>query len=376
MLDVLLVGGGTAGHVIPAIATAQALVRSRPGIGVGFAGLADSLEQRLVTTAGYPFFVIDAVPLPRRATGELVRVAPRLFRAVRSARALLTETGAGTVVSFGGYVALPLSLAARRRVPVVLHEQNSRPGVANRIASRFAEHVAVTFAGSADQLAARRRVRITGNPVQERLRELDTTSRRSDARQRLDLEPTRTTLLVLGGSQGARSINSAVTGAATAWKALDIQIVHVTGHRGLDEALEWWRSQGVEPEDEEAGVRVVPFLDDMADAYAAADVVVSRAGATTIAELSVLGIPAVLVPYPHATAQHQRGNAEALERAGAATMLLDRDLTPDVVAAAVADIVSDTARAGRMAQAARAWARPEAAEALARLVLDVSGGTA
>ena len=121
---------------------------------------------------------------------------------------------------------------------------------------------------------------------------------------------------------------------------------------------------------------VVPFLDDMADAYAAAHVVVSRAGATTIAELSVLGIPAVLVPYPHATAQHQRGNAEALERAGAATMLLDRDLTPDVVAAAVADIVSDTARAGRMAQAARAWARPEAAEALARLVLDVSGGTA
>lgn len=371
MADVLLVGGGTAGHVLPAIATAQALGRLRPGLTVAFAGLADSLEERLVTAAGYPFHVIDAVPLPRRATGELLRVAPRLIRAVRSARTLLTRTDARVVVSFGGYVALPLSLAARRRVPLVLHEQNSRPGVANRIASRFADHVAVTFAGSAQHLAARGRVRVTGNPVQERLRALDPTARRADARQRLELDPARTTVLVLGGSQGARSINRAVTGAAAAWGALDVQLVHVTGHRGFEETQEWWREQGIGAEEDAGGLRVVPFLDDMADAYAAADVVVSRAGATTIAELSVLGIPSVVVPYPHATAQHQRGNADALVRAGAATMILDDELSPDALASAVAGIVRDPAIAGRMARAALAWARPEAAEALADLVLDV-----
>jgi len=375
MTEVLLVGGGTAGHVLPAIATAQAIERLRPGSALAFAGRAGSLEERLVTAAGHPFHAIDAVPLPRRATVELLRVVPKLLGAVRSGRTLLATTGARVVVSFGGYVALPLSLAARGRVPLVLHEQNSRPGLANRIASRSATHVAVTFPSSAERLASRERVRITGNPVQQRLRELDLVGRRAAARERLGLEPARPTLLVLGGSQGARSINRAVSDAAAAWRALGLQLVHVTGPSGYEEAVERWAAAGVDPAGEGTHVRVVPFLDDMADAYAAADLAVSRAGATTIAELSVLGIPAVLVPYPHATAQHQLGNAEALVRAGAAVLLADADLSPDLVAATVATILSEPWRIGAMSAAARAWARPEAAEALARLVLDALGRT-
>jgi UDP-N-acetylglucosamine--N-acetylmuramyl-(pentapeptide) pyrophosphoryl-undecaprenol N-acetylglucosamine transferase len=373
MTEVLLVGGGTAGHVLPAIATARAIERLRPGTTCAFAGRSASLEERLVTAAGYAFHEIDAVPLPRRATAELFRVAPRLLAAVRAARTLLSDSGAGVVVSFGGYVALPISLAARGRVPLVLHEQNSRPGLANRIASRSATHVAVTFPSSADRLASRNRVRITGNPVQQRLRDLDVTARRAAARERLGLEASRSTVLVLGGSQGARSINLAVSGAADAWRALGLQVLHLAGPRGYDEAVEHWRAAGVDPDGDSAPVRVVPFLDDMADAYAAADLAVSRAGATTIAELSVLGIPAVLVPYPHATADHQHGNAEALVRAGAAVMLDDADLSPDLVAATVATLVSEPWRLGTMAAAARAWSRPEAAEALARLVLDAFG---
>ncbi len=376
MTDVLLVGGGTAGHVLPAVATAQALERLRPGLTVAFAGLPGSLEERLVAGAGYAFHTTTAVPLPRRMTADLLRVPPRVLGAVRAARRLLRESDARAVVSFGGYVALPLSLAARGRVPLILHEQNSRPGLANRLAARFADRVAVTFPSSADRLPSRERVHITGNPVQQRLRDLDRTARRSGARQRFGLDPARPVLLILGGSQGARSINRAVAGAADAWRALGAQLVHVTGHRDHAEALARWRAHGVEPDDDTSFVRVMPFLDDMADAYAAADLVVSRAGATTIAELTVLGLPSVLIPYPHATAQHQRGNADALVGAGAAVMLGDDEISPDALATVVASLVSDPAQAGAMARAAQAWSRPAAAEALARIVLEALGTTA
>lgn len=379
MVDVLLVGGGTAGHVLPAVATAGALRRLRPGLSLAFAGLPGSLEERIVRGTGSPFLAIDAVPLPRRPSRDLLRLGPRLVRSLRSARSLLEHEQVRAVVSFGGYVALPVSLAARGRVPLVLHEQNSRPGLANRLASRIADHVAVTFASSADQLRAQGRVYVTGNPVQERLRDLDVVARRPGARTRLGLDPSRPTLLAFGGSQGARSINRAVAGAVHGWRALGLQVLHVTGPQDHEEALGRWRAVGVEPgdgrDDVPADLRVVPFLDDMADAYASADVVVGRAGATSIAELTVLGIPTVLVPYPHATAQHQQANADALQRVGAALVLDDAALSPDTLAAAVGSIVADPGRAGAMALAARAWGRPEAAEAVARLVLDVLEGS-
>ena len=166
--DILLVGGGTAGHVLPAVATAQALRRIRPDLTLGFAGLPDSLEERLVAVSGHDFHPIRAVPLPRRPSAALLGVAPRLLGAVRIARRLLGDESVRVVVSFGGYVALPVALAARRRVPLVLHEQNSRPGLANRIAGRFADRVAVTYPSSIDHISVRRgaRAHVTGNPVQ------------------------------------------------------------------------------------------------------------------------------------------------------------------------------------------------------------------
>lgn len=379
MADVLLVGGGTAGHVLPAVATAGALRRLRPDLTVAFAGLPGSLEERIVRGTGETFLPIEAVPLPRRPSRDLFRLVPRLVRSLRAARSLLEREQVRAVVSFGGYVALPVSLAARRRVPLVLHEQNSRPGLANRLASRAAERVAVTFASSAEQLRTHGRIHVTGNPVQERLRDLDVLARRPGARQRLGLDPSRPTLLVFGGSQGARSINRAVTGAAVGWRTLGVQLLHVTGRLDHDEAVGRWRDAGVDPDGHRdvhgsPVVRVVPFLDDMADAYAASDVVIGRAGATSIAELAVLGLPAVLVPYPHATADHQQANADAVRRAGAALVLDDATLTPQSLIEAVWSVVGDPGRAAAMALAARAWGRPEAAEAVARLVLDVLGG--
>jgi len=377
MIDVLLVGGGTAGHVLPAVATAEALRRLRPDLRIAFAGRADSLEERLFAATGERFLPLAAVALPRRPSPALLTVGPRLQRAVRHARRILVQEQVRTVASFGGYVALPVALAARRRVPLLLHEQNSRPGVANRLAARFADRIALTFPSSVDGLggAARdpsaRRVRITGNPVRSGLVATAGVGPRAAARGRLGLAPDRRTVLVFGGSQGARSINRAVAAAAADWRAADLQVLHVTGPHGHDQAAAWWREAGVDLDASEPTVRIVPYLDDMADAYAAADVVVARAGATTIAELSVVGLPAVLVPYPHATGDHQRTNAEALVRVGAARMLDDAALAPAVVVEAVRAIVADPARHAAMATAARAWARPDAAAAVAALLLEL-----
>jgi len=367
--DVLLVGGGTAGHVIPAIATAQALQRLDPALEVAFAGLAGSIEERLVHAAGFPFHRVTAVPLPRRPTAALITLLPLLARSRRRAARLLVELGVRTVVSFGGYVSLPIALAAKGRLPLIVHEQNSRPGLANRIASRSAQYVAVSFPSSIERMPDPSRCRFTGNPVQHRLRDLDVVGQRAAARERFGLSLARPTLLVFGGSQGAQSINAAVIGAVSAWRDLGVQILHVTGPRGYESSMTAWRAAGVDPEAVGGDVRLYAFLDDMADAYAAADVVVARAGATTIAELTVLGIPSVLIPYPHATADHQRTNAAALVAVGAARSLEDDDLDADTIVAAVEPLFTRPEIAGVMSLAARAWGRPDAAEGLAAIIL-------
>lgn len=375
-IDVLLTGGGTAGHVLPAIATAQVLQRVRPDLVIAFAGLPGSIEERLVAAAGFDFEPVRAVPLPRRATSALLRVPGRLLSAVRHARRLLRSDRVRVVVSFGGYVGLPLAIAARRRVPLVLHEQNSRPGLANRRTARNAVHVAVSFPSSAERFPDPGRCRFTGNPVQEQLRTLDRVARRAGARERLGLAADRTTLLVFGGSQGARTINRAVAGAAQDWRRLGVQVLQLTGTRGMEESAEAWRWAGIDPDEPGSPVHLEPYLADMSDAYAAADLVVCRAGATSIAELSVLGLPAILVPYPHATADHQRHNAAALVVSGAAVAIDDEDLDSATLVAQVSAILDDGRRMAAMSAAARAWARPDAAEGLAVLILDVLDDTA
>lgn len=374
--DVLLTGGGTAGHVLPAIATAQVLRRVRPDLVIAFAGLPDSIEERLVAAAGFDFEPVRAVPLPRRATLALLRVPGRLLSAVRHARRLLRSDRVRIVVSFGGYVGLPLAIAARRRVPLVLHEQNSRPGLANRRTARSAVHVAVSFPSSAERFPDPGRCRFTGNPVQEHLRTLDRAARRAGAREQLGLAAGLTTLLVFGGSQGARTINRAVAGAAQDWRRLGVQVLQLTGARGLEESAEAWRWAGVDPDEPGSPVRLKPYLGDMSDAYAAADLVVCRAGATSIAELSVLGLPAILVPYPHATADHQRHNAAALVGSGAAVAIDDEVLDSATLVTQVSALLDDPRRMAAMSAAARAWARPDAAEGLAVLILAVLDGAA
>jgi UDP-N-acetylglucosamine--N-acetylmuramyl-(pentapeptide) pyrophosphoryl-undecaprenol N-acetylglucosamine transferase len=373
-LDVLLVGGGTAGHVLPALATASALAEVRPELRLGFAGLSDSIEERLVAAAGFDFEVIRAVRLPRRLGRDLLRVPGALLSATGEARKLLRREQVRILVSFGGYVGMPLVLAARKRVPLLLHEQNSVPGLANRISARWAAEVALTFPSSESAFGSHVRRRFVGAPVRRAIVELDRSARRSEACASFGLDPARRTVLVFGGSLGARSLNLALTGALAAWRELDVQILHLTGTRGFAESREAWHRAGLDPDEQGSGVRVLAYLEDMTDAYAAADLVVCRAGATSIAELTVLGLPAVLIPYPHATADHQRSNAAALEGIGAAVVLADEDLDAASLTASVRGLLADPQRLAAMGAAAAAWARPQAAYGLAALIVTTLEG--
>lgn len=367
---VLVAGGGTAGHVFPAIAVAQELRRLEPDLEPVFIGVADRLESTLVPAAGFTLHEIQTVSIPRRLSPKLASVPAALRRAMRHCEQIAREVGAIGAVTFGGYVSFPVDWAvARLHLPLVIHEQNAVPGLANRIAARWADRIAVTVPGSADRFRHPERVAVTGNPVRNEVLAVDREAERPAARERLGLRPDVPTLLVFGGSQGARSLNNAVIAAHPHWPDLPLQILHAAGTALYrDAAAGWERARASRPG---MTVRLVEFLERMADAYAAADVVVCRAGATSIAELTALGLPAVLVPYPHATADHQTLNAQALAQAGGAVVIEDDRIDGAALVEAVTPLLTDPARYAEMASSSRAFGRRDAATNVARLLLDL-----
>src|SRR6516162_6803572 len=263
-MRVLLAGGGSAGHIEPALALADALLRAVPDVEVTCLGTERGLETRLIPLRGYPLELIPAVPMPRTVTPTLLTVPGRLAGAVNAAAAVLDQTRAEALVGFGGYVATPAYLAARRRkVPIVVHEANPRPGLANRIGARFTTHV---FTGHPDTQL--RNGKYLGIPIRREIAELDRLAAGDKARAHFGLRPDLPVLLVTGGSQGARSLNKAVFGAAGWLKAAGVPYV------------------------------ATPYIDRMDLAYAAADFALCRAGAMTCAELTAVGLPAAYVPLP------------------------------------------------------------------------------
>lgn len=365
--SVLFAAGGTAGHVFPAIAVANALVAMDPHLEPVFLGSPDRVEAQLVADAGFRFHGVAAQPVPRRLSPRIVTVPFATRRAVKRALEVAREERTVGTVSFGGFVSFPLARAAwRLQLPLVVHEQNAVPGLANRIAVRWADKIAVSIPSSVHRFKQPELCAVTGNPVREEILRLDLAARREAARERFGLKPDRTTLLVFGGSQGARSINRAIVSANHLWGDTDVQILHATGRATYEVTATSWARTREQIRGPHASV--IDFIDSMADAYAAADIVVCRAGATSIAELSALGIPAVLVPYPHATGDHQTENAKALERAGGAVVISDRDLTGERLVEAVKPWLDQPSAMVSVAQASRAFGRRDAAENVARLV--------
>lgn len=354
-LSVLLAGGGTTGHVAPLLALADCLVRRDPATVVTVLGTAEGLESRLVPAAGYPLSIVPRVPLPRRPSLDVARLPGRLRAAVVAAEVALRESKADVVVGFGGYVASPAYLAARRAgVPIVVHEQNARPGLANRLGARLTRHVAVTFPGT-----PLRGARVVGMPLRTQISRLDRAASRAGARASLGLDADRTTLLVTGGSLGAAKLNETFGSAAADLLAAGIQVLHAAG-RGKTVAL---------VPDLPAGPRYVvrEYLDRMDLAYAAADVVVCRAGAGTVCELTTVGLPAVYVPLPIGNGE-QRLNAQPVVRAGGGLLVDNAACTPSWVRTDLVPLLGDQPRLARMAEAAARFGIRDADERLADLV--------
>lgn len=365
-MKVVVAGGGTAGHVFPAIALGRVLANDH-GVDVRFLGTPTGLEARLVPEAGFPFTPIDARPLRRELSLRTATAPFFSLRSIKTCRGVVE--GADVVVGVGGYVSVPAGLAAwRSRRPVVLHEQNAVPGLANRMLARRARSVCLSFAEAAALLPDRTRTVLTGNPVRAEVlavpHERATLVKR--ARRELELEERRHTVLVFGGSQGARNLNRALIGAIELLRDRhDLQFIVLTGPSHLVEVEAASRYAG------QLLVRTFGFLERMDLAYAAAELVVSRAGATTIAEVAVCGLPSILVPYPHATANHQEANARALERAGGAVLVPDAALTSRALARRIGQLLDEGAGLRRMAENAAAWSRPDAAGVLAAEVIRV-----
>lgn len=341
MASVLLAGGGTAGHVNPMLATAAEL-RAR-GHEVAALGTAEGLEADLVPRAGLALHPVPRVPFPRRISSAWVKFPANLRAAIRAAEAAIDASGADAVVGFGGYVSTPAYLAARRRrLPIIVHEANMRPGLANRLAARLGARIAITFPDTPLKGGV-----LTGLPLRADIAELAATladaeqgaQARRVARGAWSFPEDAPVLLVTGGSLGAASLNAATVGAVGLLVERGIHVIHLTGRGKAEAALAARASLPVELQ---ARYRVEEYAHDMASAFAAADAVICRSGAATVSEITALGIPAVYVPLPHGNGE-QALNARQAVDAGAAALVPDAELSPGAVVEWATRFIQDAA---------------------------------
>ncbi|WP_424216514.1 UDP-N-acetylglucosamine--N-acetylmuramyl-(pentapeptide) pyrophosphoryl-undecaprenol N-acetylglucosamine transferase (plasmid) [Streptomyces sp. BI20] len=376
-LSVVIGAGGTGGHIYPGLALADALRRAVPDAEVAFVGTTRGLETRLVPDAGYPLHTVDMIPFDPALGARRWLLPADLLRAGRQAREVLRDRRADVVVGMGGYPSAPAVLGARMAgLPALIHESNAVPGRANRFAARLTPHIAVAFDHSRAHLAGGAGAVTTGMPISAALAGLaelpagERTRLRDEARAALGVAPGRRLIVFNGGSLGAVRLTEAAAELACRWQDReDVHLLVKTGVSGSGDALAHLTST--------CGgrrvARVVPYLDRMDLVYAAADLVVCRAGSATIAELAATGVPAVLVPYPHAPGDHQTHNARVLSDAGAGLLLPDADTTGERLAALLEPLLADPYRLAAMAGAAAPGPHARAADLLADRVLSLAG---
>jgi UDP-N-acetylglucosamine--N-acetylmuramyl-(pentapeptide) pyrophosphoryl-undecaprenol N-acetylglucosamine transferase len=358
---VLLAGGGTAGHTSPLLATADALRRRDPHIVITALGTSRGLETRVIPEAGYPLELVPPVPLPRRPNADLLRTPGRLRGAMKAALEVVDRLEPDVVVGFGGYVSVPAYLAARKRgLPLVVHEGNALPGIANKLGARFTTHVATSFPETDLPHA-----HYIGLPIRRMISTLDRAALRAQARESFGLDPDLPTLLVTGGSQGARRLNESVAAAAPAFAAAGVQVLHVLGPQG--EATPQVTPGG-------PPYVTVAFVSRMDLAYAAADAVLCRAGSNTVTEVSGVGLPAIYVPLPIGNGE-QAHNARPVVDAGGGLLVADAALTPEWVRSAVPALLTDPQRLAAMSAAATHVIPLDADDKLADMILTARART-
>jgi UDP-N-acetylglucosamine--N-acetylmuramyl-(pentapeptide) pyrophosphoryl-undecaprenol N-acetylglucosamine transferase len=352
--------------VYPALTVAGHLAAEHDD--VLFVGTPDGLEARLVPEAGVAFRGLRASGFDRARPWTLLTGSVRIVVSAIRAWRWMGADRPDVVIGFGGYVSIPVGLAAVfRGVPLVLHEQNSVPGLANKLLSRWATAVGVTYGESTPLLARPERVEVTGNPVRPEVLAADGIA----GRKALSLPKTSTVLLVFGGSRGARHLNSAIVALrGRLMENRSLRVVHIAGKLEVDTVRELLDTAGG---DAHGRWKVLDYVDDMGSALAAADLVIARAGATSIAEITALGLPAVLVPYPFATDDHQTKNAATMVAYGAAELVADAELDGERFGDIVVGLLGDEKRRATMSDASRTLGRPHAAAALAQLARCAAG---
>jgi UDP-N-acetylglucosamine--N-acetylmuramyl-(pentapeptide) pyrophosphoryl-undecaprenol N-acetylglucosamine transferase len=359
--SVVLAGGGTGGHIYPLLAFADALRRHFPDVRITTLGSPNGMENQLIPPAGYDLRVIPAFQLPRALNLDLLRTPDRMYKSAHAAGKVIDEVRAEVVVGFGGYVSVPAYLAAwRRDLPIVVHEVNVPPGVANRLGMRFTRHVAVGFWHQIEQAESLRSAQVVGVPLRTAITHLDRAAVRPQALARFGLRPDLPVLFVSGGSSGARTINLAVAGAAKALAHAGVQVLHVQGGRNDPFDV---------PADLPVPYVVVPYLSEMELGYAAADLMLCRGGAITVAETTAVGVPAIYVPYPHSN-QEQKRNALPVVEAGGGILVDNADLTSEWIERTVIPLAHDPQRLHAMGAAAAGYGRRDGDEALLAFVCE------
>ena len=354
-LSVVVAGGGTAGHIEPAMAVAEAVQARYPHARVTALGTSKGLESTLVPARGIDLRLIPPVPVPRKPNKDLVTLPLRLRRAVSDTRKVLKDVGADVVIGFGGYVSAPAYLAARSLgLPFFVHEANARAGVANKLGVKLGGHGLAAVEGSGLD------AEVVGIPVRRSIVTLDRQAQREEARKFFNLDANAPLLLVTGGSQGARSLNEAMQQAASTLEKAGVHVLHAYG-----------KNNEFEQPDSDS-YTAVPYIERMELALAAADMIMCRAGAMTVAEVSSVGLPAVYVPLPHGNGE-QELNALPVVEAGGGTIVKDEDLDAKRVAQEVIPLLRNSQRLEEASTAARRAGHAEAADSIAQLLAEAAG---
>jgi UDP-N-acetylglucosamine--N-acetylmuramyl-(pentapeptide) pyrophosphoryl-undecaprenol N-acetylglucosamine transferase len=353
MIRVMFAGGKTGGHIFPAIAMAKELRKRYPESRISFVGTKEGMEARIIPQHGFELFFIQTRGLSRRSYLSNLFLPFTLSYALYQAHKMLNQKRPNLVVGTGGYVSFPVVfVASLKRIPTLIQEQNSYPGISTRLLAHFVDKVCLSYLESVKYFSTRKRLKVIGNPVREDLIHRE----RNQSLTKFGLEESKKTIFIFGGSQGAHSINSVML------QCLDLldpewQILWQTGQSDFQEISE-------KVKDKKIQCAVYPFIEDMGSAYTTSDIVVSRAGALTLAEITSCGKPSILIPFPFATADHQSYNAEALQKQGAAKVILQKDLTAERLTKEIGTLLSDESELKAMADRSKKMGRPEATSLL------------
>ncbi|RLQ95830.1 undecaprenyldiphospho-muramoylpentapeptide beta-N-acetylglucosaminyltransferase [Falsibacillus albus] len=363
-MKIIVSGGGTGGHIYPALAFIRTIKQKHPDTEFLYIGTSKGLESKLVTREEIPFKSIEITGFKRSISFENVKTVLRFLKGVKESRKIIREFKPDMVIGTGGYVCGPVVYAAaKENIPSIVHEQNSVPGLTNKFLSKYVDKVAICFE-SATGFFPKEKVVLTGNPRASEVAGI----KKTDILARLGLTDLKPSVLIFGGSRGARPINEAVVASLESFAQKPYQVIYVTGDVHFDKVKKEAEAAG-----ELKNVVITPFLHNMPEVLRSVDAVVSRAGATSIAEFTALGVPSLLIPSPYVTNNHQEKNARALVEKDAASLLLESELTSENLVRHIDQIVLDAEKKKRMSESAKQLGMPDATSRLYNVMLQLTG---